>query len=121
MNQITGGVFFHAVIQGRDITVQLPPEVNPALSGLPAAWPTFTGRDAKVEALLRYLVPVVDGNQDAAEKSEVTRLMVAELAGVKHGLRWRRSRRRERFALRSSLFAQGFQARLRVGIRPTPT
>ena len=43
-NTISGGIFFSAVIQGRDITVQLPPEVTPALSGLPAGSPAFTGR-----------------------------------------------------------------------------
>ncbi|MEU0645996.1 hypothetical protein [Streptomyces umbrinus] len=34
-NLVGGGVFFHAVIQGRDITVQLPAQITPALSGLP--------------------------------------------------------------------------------------
>ncbi|WP_405656934.1 hypothetical protein [Streptomyces sp. RK9] len=38
-NTISGGVFFHAVIQGRDITVTLPPQITPALSGLPADVP----------------------------------------------------------------------------------
>ena len=31
-NKISGGLFFHAVIQGRDVTVQLPPQIIPALS-----------------------------------------------------------------------------------------
>ncbi|GGL18139.1 tetratricopeptide repeat protein [Streptomyces flaveus] len=72
-NTISGGVFFHAVIQGRDITVQLPPQVTPALSGLPAASSTFTGRDTHVEELLQYLAP------DGGERQ---RAVVAGLAGV---------------------------------------
>lgn len=56
-NAISGGVFFHAVIQGRDITVQLPPRVTPALSGLPAPSATVTGRDTHVKELLEGLVP----------------------------------------------------------------
>ncbi|GAA0451602.1 hypothetical protein [Streptomyces olivaceiscleroticus] len=35
VNTISSGIFFHAVMQGRDITVHLPPQVMPALSGLP--------------------------------------------------------------------------------------
>ena len=38
-NAISGGIFFSAVIQGRDITVQLPPEISPALSGFPLGTP----------------------------------------------------------------------------------
>ncbi|MDX3067592.1 MULTISPECIES: tetratricopeptide repeat protein [Streptomyces] len=79
-NQINGGVFFHAVIQGRDITVQLPPEVTPALSGLPSASRTFTGRDAEVEGLLRDLAPVVDPS--APPGAATSRVAVAGLAGV---------------------------------------
>lgn len=56
-NVITGGVFFHAVVQGRDITVNLPPRIEPALSGLPPASPTFVGRDRDVEVLLSPLAP----------------------------------------------------------------
>ncbi|WP_326585459.1 tetratricopeptide repeat protein [Streptomyces sp. NBC_00481] len=79
-NQIKGGVFFHAVIQGRDITVQLPPEVTPALSGLPSASHTFTGRDAEVEGLLRDLAPVVEPS--APPGAATSRVAVAGLAGV---------------------------------------
>jgi tetratricopeptide (TPR) repeat protein len=57
-NTITGGIFFHAVIQGRDITVQLPPAITPALSGLPAPASAFTGRDQHVKQLLADLAPV---------------------------------------------------------------
>src|ERR1700730_13005258 len=44
-NEISGGIFFSAVIQGSDITLQLPREITPALSGLPLGTPAFTGRD----------------------------------------------------------------------------
>lgn len=79
-SQINGGVFFHAVIQGRDITVQLPPEVTPALSGLPSASRTFTGREAEVEDLLRDLAPAVE--PCAPPGAATSRVAVAGLAGV---------------------------------------
>ncbi|WP_148086398.1 hypothetical protein [Micromonospora sp. HM5-17] len=44
-NRITDGVFFGAVIQGRDIQVMLPAEVTPAMTGMPAPARVFTGRD----------------------------------------------------------------------------
>ncbi|MGW1885888.1 ATP-binding protein [Streptomyces sp. NPDC001970] len=75
-NQISGGVFFHAVIQGRDITVQLPPQITPALSGLPTAAATFTGRDEQVEELLEVLAP------GAGPQEAVLVAAVAGLAGV---------------------------------------
>jgi hypothetical protein len=75
-NVITGGVFFHAVIQGRDITVQLPPEVKPALSGLPRMTSTFTGRQTDLEELLGLLNP----HRSEAGLAQVA--VVAGLAGV---------------------------------------
>ncbi|GAA0435631.1 hypothetical protein Acor_55860 [Acrocarpospora corrugata] len=51
-NQIQGGVFLASVVQGRDITVQLPAEVPPALSGLPPEAPGFVGRQEGMRALL---------------------------------------------------------------------
>ncbi|GAX57891.1 tetratricopeptide repeat protein [Streptomyces olivochromogenes] len=75
-NLISGGIFFHAVIQGRDITVQLPPQITPALSALPAASLAFTGRDTHVDQLLEGLAP--HGGRQRA--SMVT--AVAGLAGV---------------------------------------
>ncbi|MEU6748502.1 ATP-binding protein, partial [Spirillospora sp. NPDC046719] len=56
-NQITGGIFFSAVVQGRDITVQLPPAVTPALSGLPAGSAAFTGREDDLRRVLAPLAP----------------------------------------------------------------
>ncbi|MDJ0386075.1 tetratricopeptide repeat protein [Streptomyces sp. G-G2] len=73
-NTISGGIFFHAVIQGRDITVQLPPAVTPALSGLPAPAPAFTGRDQHVEQLLAALAPTTDGGGGAVLVSAVSGL-----------------------------------------------
>ncbi|MGW2892585.1 AAA family ATPase [Streptomyces griseoruber] len=77
-NAISGGVFFHEVIQGRDITVVLPPKVTPALSGLPAPSPTFTGRDAHIEELLHALSPC----EEQQEVRQPSRIAVAGLAGV---------------------------------------
>ncbi|MFF5290549.1 tetratricopeptide repeat protein [Paractinoplanes globisporus] len=60
-NQITGGVFFSAVIQGRDVQVVLPPEIQPALTGLPPASSVFTGREQAVGALRNALAPARPG------------------------------------------------------------
>ncbi|MFB7274243.1 AAA family ATPase [Streptomyces sp. NPDC056244] len=60
-NRISGGVFFHTVIQGRDITVQLPPEVTPALSALPAGSSEFMGRETELSVLLDVLDPSSTG------------------------------------------------------------
>ncbi len=56
-NRIDGGIFFHTVIMGRDIRVTLPPEIRPALTGLPRPAAVFTGREEQVEALLDALRP----------------------------------------------------------------
>ncbi|MFC4147554.1 tetratricopeptide repeat protein [Micromonospora mangrovi] len=71
VNTIENGIFFGYVVQGRDVTVVLPPTVEPALQGLPGADSAFTGRDDDVDELLRSLAP--GGNGSAA---------VAGLAGV---------------------------------------
>ncbi|MEU2491068.1 ATP-binding protein [Streptomyces sp. NPDC007883] len=81
-NSISGGVFFHAVIQGRDITVQLPPAITPALSGLPAPSSTFTGRDDHLEVLLASLTPGQDRLEPVLVASRPVRAAVAGLAGV---------------------------------------
>jgi tetratricopeptide (TPR) repeat protein len=54
---ISGGVFFSHVIQGQHITVVLPPQVTPAMAGLPAASPAFTGRSQDLDSVLRVLAP----------------------------------------------------------------
>jgi predicted ATPase len=56
-NTISGGDFFSAVIQGRDITVELSPQTAPAMAGLPAASATFTGRGSDMDAVLQFLAP----------------------------------------------------------------
>ena len=87
-NEISGGIFFSAVIQGRDITVQLPPQITPALSGLPPGTPAFTGRDSYLDTLLDTLAPrPVDGNGDveasgASLASTVVLAAVGGLAGI---------------------------------------
>ncbi|MER6126691.1 tetratricopeptide repeat protein, partial [Streptomyces sp. NPDC001795] len=74
-NRISDGVFFQAVIQGRDITVQLPHTIDRALSGLPDRSPTFTGRDEQLKELLTALDP-------AQGPGEPALVAVAGLPGV---------------------------------------
>ncbi|MEU8377959.1 tetratricopeptide repeat protein [Streptosporangium sp. NPDC048865] len=73
-NQISGGIFFAAVIQGRDIIVQLPPQVTPALSGLPAGAPAFTGRTDSLRDLLAALEP---GSSIAAAEAALAVVVTA--------------------------------------------
>lgn len=56
-NEISGGIFFSAVIQGHNISVTLPPELRPALSGMPEESKVFAGRDKDLEQLLALLAP----------------------------------------------------------------
>jgi hypothetical protein len=56
-NEIYGGLFFGPVIQGRQITVQLPREIRPALGGLPPRTPSFSGRARELAALCGSLGP----------------------------------------------------------------
>ncbi|SCL41529.1 Tetratricopeptide (TPR) repeat [Micromonospora pallida] len=74
-NRIADGVFFNAVVMGRDIQVTLPAEIRPALTGLPRPAAVFTGREQQVDALLRSLSP--DG-----EGGKVLVSAVAGMAGV---------------------------------------
>ncbi|MEU7802460.1 tetratricopeptide repeat protein [Micromonospora arborensis] len=71
-NEITGGVFFNAVVMGRDIQVVLPAEVRPALTGLPPASMVFTGRDSAVQTLREALQPDREGGN----------LLVSAVAGM---------------------------------------
>ncbi|MEV7545647.1 tetratricopeptide repeat protein [Streptomyces sp. NPDC089915] len=79
-NTINGGLFFHAVVQGRDITMELPSAVTPALSGLPAPASAFTGRDQHVERLLADLAPTAAG--DSPQPRTVLLSAVSGLAGI---------------------------------------
>ncbi|WP_407988926.1 tetratricopeptide repeat protein [Kitasatospora sp. CMC57] len=56
-NEISGGLYLGTVVQGADVTLQLPATVPPALSGLPSPSPAFTGRDAARDTLLEALRP----------------------------------------------------------------
>lgn len=71
-NEISDGIFFSAVIQGHTVNVQLPPRVDPALSGLPAAAPAFTGRDADLQRILAILELTSSpaGRPDRARKDD---------------------------------------------------
>ncbi|MCX4391351.1 tetratricopeptide repeat protein [Micromonospora peucetia] len=71
-NQVTGGVFFNAVVMGRDIQVALPAQIRPALTGLPRPAAVFTGRDQQADALLAGLSPDGAGGT----------LLVAAVAGM---------------------------------------
>jgi tetratricopeptide (TPR) repeat protein len=84
-NQISGGIFFSAVIQGRNITVQLPAQVTAALSGLPAGSAAFRGRDAEVDILLGALAPQSSGNGGEGQEPEVPAaagVMVTAVGGM---------------------------------------
>ncbi|GCD44003.1 tetratricopeptide repeat protein [Streptomyces paromomycinus] len=56
-NKIDDGIFFSAVIQGHTITVELPPSITPALSGLPLRSRTYVGRSRELSSLLDQLDP----------------------------------------------------------------
>ncbi len=75
-NEISGGIFFSAVIQGRDITVVLPAELHPALAGSPAESRVFTGRDKDLGQLMEFLRPA------AADDMTARVSVVSGLAGV---------------------------------------
>ncbi|MBV1937498.1 tetratricopeptide repeat protein [Streptomyces sp. BV286] len=72
-NQIHDGVYFGGVIQGRNVSLQLATPVTSALSGLPQASPTFTGRDTHVGELLQGLAP-------GLQRQEV--VLVASVSGL---------------------------------------
>ncbi|MEU2490970.1 tetratricopeptide repeat protein [Streptomyces sp. NPDC007883] len=56
-NTIAGGFIVGTVIQGRHVTLQLPPTVTAMADGLPPASPTFVGRDGLVRAVQQRLAP----------------------------------------------------------------
>ncbi|MFD6278762.1 ATP-binding protein [Streptomyces sp. NPDC060209] len=75
-NDIKDGIFLHAVIQGRDITLQLPRNVQPALSGLPARSPGFTGRDHDLSAVMQFMDPANESQNKSAT------ILLSGLGGV---------------------------------------
>ncbi len=82
-NEIFDGIFFSAVIQGRNITIQLPQRVATALEGLPRASPVFTGRDHDIDRLLAQLRPGPSMQASGADSVPVVVVTaVGGLAGV---------------------------------------
>nr|WSW45224.1 tetratricopeptide repeat protein [Streptomyces sp. NBC_01001] len=73
-NDISGGVYFNTVVQGANVTLQLPATIPAALTGMPAPSPAFTGREPEEDALLTALGP--DPSSTAA------RQVIAGLPGV---------------------------------------
>ncbi|WP_051967324.1 tetratricopeptide repeat protein [Kitasatospora mediocidica] len=65
-NEISGGIFFSAVVQGRNIVIELPQQVTPALQGLPAASSVFVGRQGHLTELLEQLAPPRAGGGEAS-------------------------------------------------------
>lgn len=59
-NEISGGIFFSAVIQGRGISVVLPRELTPAMAGLRDASVVFTGRDDDLDQLMGLIDPAAE-------------------------------------------------------------
>ncbi len=76
-NSISDGIFLNAVIQGRDITVQLPREINPALSGPPPGSASFSGRENELQELTHALsrecdpIPQLISGLPGAGKTEI--------------------------------------------------
>ncbi|MEU7329859.1 ATP-binding protein [Streptomyces parvus] len=56
-NQISDGVFYNTVVQGNNVNLQLPNEITPALTGMPAPSSTFTGRATVLDRLVEELRP----------------------------------------------------------------
>ncbi|MDX2676774.1 tetratricopeptide repeat protein [Streptomyces soliscabiei] len=56
-NEISDGIFFNAVIQGQNVTMQLPPAIPLALSGIPRRSSTFVGRTRELEQMAASLSP----------------------------------------------------------------
>lgn len=54
-NEVSGGLFFNAVVQGHHVTLQLPTSLTPALTGMPSPSPAFTGRNSETDMLLESL------------------------------------------------------------------
>lgn len=73
-NEISGGVNFSTVIQGRNIYASLPETVPTALNGLPSENQAFVGRAADLDALTEILDPA---NSDSNKIA-----IIVGLAGV---------------------------------------
>lgn len=75
-NQISDGVFYSAVVQGNNVSLQLPNEITPALTGMPAPSSTFTGRATVLDFLVEELRPC------RRDGTDLTVHVVAGLPGV---------------------------------------
>ncbi|MFD3975425.1 tetratricopeptide repeat protein [Streptomyces cyaneofuscatus] len=73
-NEVSGGLFFNAVVQGHHITLQLPTSLTPALTGMPSPSPAFTGRNSETDMLLESL----GSNPEAGGPNQ----LIAGLPGV---------------------------------------
>ncbi len=83
INKIADGLFFSAVIQGQTVTVELPQQVEPALSGLRAGSPAWTGREADLRELLEILAPCQQPESQQAPASRAARMvLVTGMPGV---------------------------------------
>jgi tetratricopeptide (TPR) repeat protein len=58
---ISGGTFLAPVVLGENITLHLPRDPTPAMSGLPPRSGTFSGRDKVLERLVAALAPRPEG------------------------------------------------------------
>ena len=81
INEISGGIFFSAVIQGQNITVHLPREVTTARYGFPARSPIFTGRQQDLEETLGVLAPLEADPQEIAG-APVCVVAIAGMPGI---------------------------------------
>jgi UDP-glucose 4-epimerase len=81
-NEISDGIFFSTVIQGRNITIQLPQIIATALEGLPRASPVFAGRDEDLDRLLAQFDPGPARQATAGPVPVVVVTAVGGLAGV---------------------------------------
>ncbi|MFE7122931.1 tetratricopeptide repeat protein [Streptomyces sp. NPDC057617] len=78
-NEVSGGVMIGPLVMGRDVTVELPAQVPPALNGLRPGTSQFVGREVVLRELLDVLGP---DSVDGARPGVVLVSAVAGLPGV---------------------------------------
>ncbi|MFB7270886.1 tetratricopeptide repeat protein [Streptomyces sp. NPDC056244] len=78
-NEVSGGVMIGPLVMGRDVTVELPAQVPPALNGLRPGTSQFVGREVVLRELLALLDPA---SADEARPGVVLVSAVAGLPGV---------------------------------------
>jgi tetratricopeptide (TPR) repeat protein len=89
LHQISGGIFFNVVVQGQNVTVLMPPQITPALAGLPGASRSFTGRGAVLSEMLALLDPACHTAAPAVAVAGLAGVGKTELAvqAARHALR----------------------------------